>query len=407
MQPEIKPSILLEEILASHNYLIVQDIDGVCIPLVKDPLERKVDITYVQAARKFNGEFAVLTNGEHEGTRGVNRVIEKAYKSANLSHNSDIYLPGLAAGGIEYQNKFGQVEYPGVSNEELQFLSRITELMEDLLTKNLTKILPMLEKGEAQNFARAAVLATRFSPTVNLNGIFSLIPNDIKLQQKIQIMLMNIMDNLLSLANSQGLNSSFFLHIAPNLGERDNKEAIKFSSAGDVGTTDIQFMLSGAVKEAGLLVLINKFIQNRFGKAPLGQDFNVRNAPRTIQELKDLCQKKISGDEMPLIIGVGDTVTSHPSQTGEGWQRGGSDRGFLTLIQELGTLYNKRNRVVLVDSSFGEVDRPSLSNNQLKGISDPDDPLKFNTYFRTGPKGYIKWFSQLAEEQRVVRQNML
>ena len=48
--------------------------------------------------------------------------------------------------------------------------------------------------------------------------------------------------------------------------------------------TDIQFMLSGAVKEAGLLVQINKYIKERYGNSPFGENFNVRNAPKSISD---------------------------------------------------------------------------------------------------------------------------
>jgi len=400
MKSETTPKELIKKMLDAEHFLIVQDIDGVCIPLVKDPLERKISISYIEAANKLNGQFYVLTNGEHEGSRGVNRVIEEAYKIANLPFKKDRYLPGLAAGGIEFQDTFGVVDYPGVSEDELEFLQEIPKKMELLLYENLSKIFSSLKPLEIRTITKSAILSTRFSPTINLNKIFNLIPNDVAMQQDIQRMLEKLMDKLLLLAAEQGLQDSFFLHIAPNLGKRANKEVIKFSSIGDVGTTDIQFMLSGAIKEAGLLALINRFIKARSGRAPLGDDFNVRTAPKSFEKLKALCKEKITANDMPLLIGVGDTVTSNLSADGKAWLRGGSDRGFLTLIQELGKEYSIQNKIVLVDSSFGEVDRPSLSNNKLRGISDPEDPLKFNTYFRNGPKEYVEWFSQLAEERR-------
>ena len=95
-------------------------------------------------------------------------------------------------------------------------------------------------------------------------------------------------------------------------------------------------------------------------------------------------------------LGVGDTVTSTASPDGQGWLRGGSDRGFLTLLQELGQRYGTTNRVVLVDSSGGEVDRPSLADGNLTGISDPEDPLRFDVVMPGGPQQYIDWFQQLA-----------
>ena len=103
---------------------------------------------------------------------------------------------------------------------------------------------------------------------------------------------------------------------------------------------------------------------------------------------------------MPVLVGVGDTVTSTACPEGTGWLRGGSDRGFLTLLQDLGALYAIPNRVVLVDSSGGEVDRPGLSDGRLDGISDPDDPLRFDLLMPGGPKQYIQWFRQLSDARQ-------
>ena len=68
----------MQNITDSENFLIIQDIDGVCIPLVKDPLDREIDPDYVVAASNLKDNFSVLTCGEHEGKRGVNRIIERA-----------------------------------------------------------------------------------------------------------------------------------------------------------------------------------------------------------------------------------------------------------------------------------------------------------------------------------------
>ena len=174
-------------------------------------------------------------------------------------------------------------------------------------------------------------------------------------------------------------------------------ELPKPAAPGNVGTTDVQFMLRGAVKEAGLLALINDHIARRTGTAPLGAGFNARTAPTGHTELLELCQRSIPVEHMPVLVGVGDTITSEPDGQG-GWRRGGSDRGFLTLLQELGNLFGRQNRVVLVDSSAGEVDRPSLQHPELKGLSDPDDPLKPDVLVPGGPDAYVAWFEQLANE---------
>ena len=156
-------------------------------------------------------------------------------------------------------------------------------------------------------------------------------------------------------------------------------------------------MLRGAIKEAGLLVLINRHIAARTGTAPLGEDFNVRTAPNDHEALLALCKQRIPPEQMPHLVGVGDTVTSTINPSGEGWLRGGSDRGFLTLLQELGCSFGRLNRVVLVDSSGGEVDRPSLTDGALAGISDPEDPLHFDVCIPGGPKAYVNWFTALSE----------
>ena len=400
MYTMISESQLLNEITSSKEFLLIQDLDGVCIPLVKDPLTREIKASYLKSAAKLNNEFAVLTNGEHDGVRGVNRLVEKALGSLYLPSKEGMYLPGLAAGGIEYQNKFGNIEFPGVTTEELQFLKLLPIKMKHHLRDKLIKLLPMMTSSQINNLAASAILDTRFSPTINLNGIFSLIPNDIDLQKSIQLSIQEIMNELIEYSQEAGLYKSFYLHIAPNLGKKKGIEIVKYSRVGDVGTTDIQFMISGAKKEAGLLVLINKYIQKKSGKAPLGETFNVRNAPQSLNGLKALCQNKISNAEMPVLIGVGDTVTSNQISSEHKWLRGGSDRGFLTLIQELGKIYNKPNKVVLVDSSGGEVDRPNLSNPKLEGISDPEDPLKFNTLFKDGPNSYVDWFEVLASSRK-------
>jgi len=390
---------LLAEMVSAENLLIVQDLDGVCIPLVKDPLTRVLDPSYVWAAKKLQGTFSVLTNGEHGGRRGVNRLVENALANQELPAKQGLYLPGLAAGGVQLQNCYGEISHPGISDAEISFLAELPRRMQILLEQRLPALLPQLNSAEIQYHAHSAVLDTEVSPTINLNGLFSLIPEDVDIQQAMQLMLQQLMDELIDGAEKVGLPDSFFLHVAPNMGCDGQRERLKPAAPGDVGTTDIQFLLNGALKEAGLLVLINKHIAQQIGKAPLGKDFDVRSAPKTHQGLLDLCRKSIPVDQMPLLMGVGDTVTSNQSPDGTGWLRGGSDRGFLTLLQDLGTIYNRANRVVLVDSSGGEVDRPSLVDERLQGISDPEDPLKFDVLVPSGPSAYVAWFRTLAERR--------
>ena len=80
---------------------------------------------------------------------------------------------------------------------------------------------------------------------------------------------------------------------------------------------------------------------------------------------------------MPTIIGIGDTVTSQKN-TNNSYSRGGSDRSFLEFIQLLGKEFESNNKIIFVDSSSGEVCRPSTKISGLEGISDDDDNLKFD-----------------------------
>ena len=396
----LSPDQLLKELGNVNDLLIVQDLDGVCMQLVKDPLTRRMKPSYVRAAAALQGEFVVLTNGEHEGRRGVNRLVEAALGDASLPAADGLYLPGLAAGGVQFQDRFGDLSHPGVSDAEMAFLAAAPQRMEALLMQRLPALLPEVDPVLLAQRAHEAVLDTQVSPTINLNGIFGLVAGDVDRQRALQTMLEELMQDLLAEAIGQGLDGSFFLHVAPNLG-RDSQglERLKPAVAGDVGTTDIQFMLTGSLKEAGLLVLLNQHIARRWGKAPFGEAFNVRTAPHEPDALLALVQEQIPVERMPLLVGVGDTVTSTASADGSGWLRGGSDRGFLTLLQQLGRWSGQTNRVVLVDSSGGDLERPSQQDPQLRGLTDPDDPLHLDVLVPGGPPEYCRWFDQLSRRR--------
>jgi len=102
---------------------------------------------------------------------------------------------------------------------------------------------------------------------------------------------------------------------------------------------------------------------------------------------------------MPLIVGVGDTITSKKNNGENSYLRGGSDRSFLEFIQLLGNEFGINNKIIFVDSSSGEVERPSTKKTGLKGISDLYDNLKFDLVFQNGPKEYISWFIELANKR--------
>jgi len=81
------------------------------------------------------------------------------------------------------------------------------------------------------------------------------------------------------------------------------------------------------------------------------------------------------------------------------YSRGGSDRSFLEFIQILGNEFGIKNKIIFVDSSSGEVERPSTKKTGLIGISDVHDNLKFDIVFKNGPKEYIRWFIELASKR--------
>ncbi|MEB3263777.1 MAG: glucosylglycerol 3-phosphatase [Synechococcus sp.] len=394
----LTPEALLDDLAAPGDLLLVQDLDGVCMELVHDPRQRRLDPAYLRAARRLEGEFAVLTNGEHEGSRGVNRLVEAALAGQADPAAEGLYLPGLAAGGVQLQDRFGRVSHPGVSAAEIAFLAAVPEQLHSSLLERLPAVLPQLGGERRAALVEAAVLDNPLSPSLNLNGLFAAMEGETASQQDLQALAIELMGELLRQAAAAGLAYSFFLHLAPNLGSRDGSEQLKPAGSAGSGTTDFQLMLRGALKEVGLLVLLNQVIERRSGSAPLGAGFNVRTAPHDHPSLLELARSAIAPALMPRLVGVGDTITSMPAPGG-GWRRGGSDRGFLTLLQELGTVFGTANRVVLVDSSGGAVDRPSHADGTLTGLTDPEDPLRIDVNLPGGPRQYVQLFQALAEQR--------
>ena len=101
-------------------------------------------------------------------------------------------------------------------------------------------------------------------------------------------------------------------------------------------------------------------------------------------------------------------MSSHPAQDGP--RRGGSDRGFLQLVQDLGRQFDTDNATVFVDSSAGEVRRPGLQGDPvgengdvrweaLAGISDRDDPLTLNFVVPGGHRDYLDFFCDAAQHR--------
>ena len=108
----------------------------------------------------------------------------------------------------------------------------------------------------------------------------------------------------------------------------------------------------GAIKEAGVLALLNRYYGQQTDTYPLGKDWSVRQAPHSHQELIDLVAQNFDPSTMPRIVGVGDTVTSTVfMEAGQAVaKRGGSDRNFLHLVQDIGRQFNTGNVVTYVDS---------------------------------------------------------
>ena len=391
------------KIINSEKLLIIQDIDGVCIPLVKDPLTRELNKDYILASGLFGEEFFVLTCGEHEGRRGVNRIVERSLKDNNLPKNEGLYLQGLAACGVEYQDNKGNISFEGVSKKEISFLSEVPNLMKPRFLSIIKEVFPLMENKLIETHISKSICKTRFSPTINFNSLFELAEKDWVKRKEIQLRCLDMMKEIIHKAESEDLKNSFFLHISPNLGSRDGQEIMKFSTSEDIGSTDIQLLVKGAVKDSGVLCLLNKYIGRRTGVMPFGTEFNFREAPKTTSEKLSFCRKYIKKEDMPLIIGVGDTVTSQKEAAKNSYQRGGSDRSFLEFIQSLGKEYGFENRIVFVDSSSGEVFRPSTKETGLMGITDIDDKLKFDIIFQNGPEEYIKWFINIANKRYLYR----
>jgi len=394
-----------KQLISSKNILFIQDIDGVCIPLVKDPMTRELELKYIYAVKEFAEEFFVLTCGEHEGPRGVNRIIERSLKSTTEPKKKELYFRGLAACGVEYQDNNGEISFEGVSEKELNFLSKVPSLIRPKFNFIVKNIFPELSQEDINFHAVKSICETRFSPTINFNSLFDLVHKDSDKRKLIQISFEKMMNEIILKAESEGLKNSFFLHISPNLGNKNGRETIKLSSQDDIGSTDIQLLIKGAVKDSGVLFLLNKFIEIKTGKAPFGSNFNFKNSPKSVREKIDLCKRSIHVDDMPLIVGVGDTVTSKKNNDEKSYLRGGSDRSFLELIQIIGNEFGINNKIIFVDSSSGEVERPSTKENGLIGISDDDDDLKFDMVFKNGPKEYISWFIELAKKRSNLKKN--
>lgn len=399
---------LLDALCTDRKWLLIQDLDGVCMGLVRDPLRREMSAAYIEACQRMRGRFFVLTNGEHIGSRGVNGLVERAFakQSPQWVQRQGFYLPGLAAGGVQLQDCFGKLSHPGVSEAEIAFLASVPERIRSAMHGLLVAPPYSLPSGVVEKLLATIVLDNAVSPTLNIGTLFGFFESQPQRYVELQRAAVALMENLLSTAVQAELADSFFVHLAPNLGTVSGREQLKPADGRDMGTTDFQFMLRGAVKEVGVLVLLNHYYFQQTGHFPLGEAFNARTAPRDRGALLALAQQHFDPRHMPRIVGVGDTVSS-VAASGEAYQRGGSDRGFLTLVQGLGEIFGTDNAVLYVDSSGGELHRPGVdplpeagdnacSPAALGGITDAEDPLLLNFIFSGGHRQYIDFFLRLT-----------
>ncbi len=272
---------LSQMLVEEENILIIQDLDGVCMGLVKDPLTRVIDPNYLAAAKLLGDHFYVLTNGEHIGKRGVNGIIEKTFSNPQIPKEKGLYLQGLAGGGVQWQDCYGNVSHPGVSDAEMTFLEAVPNKIAACLRELGTQPKYGLDEAKLEECINATVLDNKVSPTANLNVFHEVFKDNPELYADLQQEIKSLMDRLLAEAEEQGLGDSFFVHYAPNLGrDNDGQEIMQPSQGKNSGTTDFQFMLRGGIKEVGVLVILNHYYYLQTGNYPLGKEFNARQAPR-------------------------------------------------------------------------------------------------------------------------------
>lgn len=88
----------VQTLATTENLLIIQDLDGVCMGLVNDPLTRSIVPEYITATQAFGEHFYVLTNGEHTGRRGVNQIVERSFAQAAAAPVGTSAVPTGASG---------------------------------------------------------------------------------------------------------------------------------------------------------------------------------------------------------------------------------------------------------------------------------------------------------------------
>ena len=296
----------------------------------------------------------------------------------------------------------------------MAFLSAVPGKIKDYLRQLGQELRFGFAQDQLEAYIQATVLDNKVSPTANLNVFHETLQDRPELYAELQGQMQIFVDSLLTEAQQQGLGDSFFIHYAPNLGRDEQGREIMQPAQGKAsGTTDFQFMLRGAIKEVGVLVILNHYYYLHTGNYPLGMNFNAREAPKTHQDLLQLAKANFDPAIMPSILGAGDTVTSKAVENNGRieYKRGGSDRGFLELVQALGKEFDSDNAVIYVDSSGGEVkNRQALTVDRshpeeikvLQGpgdAGDAEDPLTLNFVFPNGHQEYIDFFCEIAKSR--------
>ena len=147
----------------------------------------------------------------------MNRLASKPCRTLTQP-KATVLSAKLAAGGVQLQDRHGQLSHPGVSADEMAF-SKAPKRMEALLLKELPGLLPGVQLQRLQHRpCRGSGYAglTDDQPQRHLDRI-----PEVSRQQALQTMLERLMHKLLEEAKGNGLNGSFFLHVAPNLGRND------------------------------------------------------------------------------------------------------------------------------------------------------------------------------------------
>jgi glucosylglycerol 3-phosphatase len=204
----------IDRLASTANLLIIQDLDGVCMGLVNDPLTRKIDLAYVKATAAFEGHFYVLTNGEHIGRRGVNGIVDQAWDGA-AAPALGRYLPGLAAGGVQWQDRQGSVFHPGVTEAELAFLEQVPLRIRRALAAFAQDQDLSMGAEKLEHCIQASVLDNVASPTANLNTFHQAIGGDRATYVALQNAMARLMKALATGGGAAGARRVIFCPLRP------------------------------------------------------------------------------------------------------------------------------------------------------------------------------------------------